>query len=372
MNSVKILHLADAHIGAAQSFLGAGADARRYEALMTFERIINTASEQGVQLIAAAGDIFDSNKVSEKFIAPIFEKIASVPKIKVVFAAGNHDPLTADSPFETRKLPENLYVLGTADDCITFDDIRLRVYGRSFESVYAAGEERLSITPPDDDYINLMVLHGELRSDMGSDYNSVTPGFIESSGMDYIALGHIHKHTEIRRLGKTFYAYPGCPEGMGFDELGEKGVYIGEISKGGNSLEFLPTARRMCLYEKIDITGCETNAAAAEKVLAALREKYGEKYAENLCKIELIGTANIIPAEVLSRLGSLYYAKLRDKTEPPINYEELSHEISLKGLFVKNMLSRLNAADGEEKDNLKEALKLGLKAFDGEVSCDEN
>ena len=27
---------------------------------------------------------------------------------------------------------------------------------------------------------------------------------------------------------------------------------------------------------------------------------------------------------------------------------------------------------GEEKENLKEALKLGLKAFDGEVSCDEN
>ena len=36
------------------------------------------------------------------------------------------------------------------------------------------------------------------------------------------------------------------------------------------------------------------------------------------------------------------------------------------------MLSRLNAAEKEEKENLKEALKLGLKAFDGEVSCDEN
>ena len=32
----------------------------------------------------------------------------------------------------------------------------------------------------------------------------------------------------------------------------------------------------------------------------------------------------------------------------------------------------IDAADGEEKENLKEALKLGLKAFDGEVSCDEN
>ena len=221
MNSVKILHLADIHIGAAQSFLGAGANMRRYETLMTFERIIDTAREQNVQVIAAAGDIFDSNNVPEELIAPVFAKITAVPDIKVVFAAGNHDPLTAESPFKTRKLPQNLYVLGVTDDCITFDDIKLRVYGRSFESVYMAGEERFSLAPPDDDYINLMVLHGDMRGDMGSAYNSVTPRFIESSGMDYIALGHIHKRTEIQRLGKTFFAYSGCPEGMGFDELGE-------------------------------------------------------------------------------------------------------------------------------------------------------
>lgn len=372
MNSVKILHLADIHIGAAQSFLGAGANMRRYETLMTFERIIDTAREQNVRVIAAAGDIFDSNNVPEEFIAPVFAKIATVPDIKVVFAAGNHDPLTAESPFKTRRLPQNLYVLGVTDDCITFDDIKLRVYGRSFESVYMAGEERFSLTPPDDDYINLMVLHGDMRGDMGSAYNSVTPRFIESSGMDYIALGHIHKRTEIQRLGKTFFAYSGCPEGMGFDELGEKGVYMGEISKGNCRLEFLPTARRMCIYEKIDVTGSETNAAAAEKILAVLKEKYGENYAENLFKIELTGIADVNTAEIQGRLGALYFVKLRDKTEPPVNYDELSREISLKGLFVKNMLSRLNAAEKEEKENLKEALKLGLKAFDGEVSCDEN
>ena len=108
MNSVKILHLADIHIGAAQSFLGAGANMRRYETLMTFERIIDTAREQNVQVIAAAGDIFDSNNVPEELIAPVFAKITAVPDIKVVFAAGNHDPLTAESPFKTRKLPQNL------------------------------------------------------------------------------------------------------------------------------------------------------------------------------------------------------------------------------------------------------------------------
>ena len=36
--------------------------------LLTFERIIDTAREQNVQVIAAAGDIFDSNNVPEELI----------------------------------------------------------------------------------------------------------------------------------------------------------------------------------------------------------------------------------------------------------------------------------------------------------------
>ena len=42
--------------------------------------------------------------------------------------------------------------------------------------------------------------------------------------MDYIALGHIHKFSGIKRIGNTYYAYSGCPEGRGFDEEGDKGI----------------------------------------------------------------------------------------------------------------------------------------------------
>ena len=42
MNSVKILHCADIHIGAAESFLKTNADSRRIETLLTFENIANT------------------------------------------------------------------------------------------------------------------------------------------------------------------------------------------------------------------------------------------------------------------------------------------------------------------------------------------
>ncbi len=377
MNTVKILHCADIHIGAAESFLGAAAGNRRYETLLTFERIIDTAVAEGVRIIAAAGDIFDSNAVEEGLANAVFEKIASVPEIKVVFSAGNHDPLSAQSPFKNRKLPTNLYVLGAKDDCVVFDDLKTRVYGRSFEDVYLKGEERFSITPPEDGYVKLMVLHGELKSDLNSNYNSVTAGFIRQSGMDYIALGHIHKRTEPQKIGDTYYAYCGCPEGQGFDETDEKGVYIGEIGRGLCELSFVTMSKRRHICEKIDITGLSSSAEISAAVVALLREKYGDGFCENLYKIELTGSIkedfNLNLTEILSRVSEkVYFAKIKDKTELLIDTERLATEISLKGLFVKNMLEKINNAPKEEREGLENALKLGLRAFGAEVAYNED
>ena len=377
MNTVKILHCADIHIGAAESFLGAAAGNRRYETLLTFERIIDTAAAEGVRIIAAAGDIFDSNAVEEGLANAVFEKIASVPEIKVVFSAGNHDPLSAQSPFKNRKLPKNLYVLGAKDDCVVFDDLKTRVYGRSFDDVYLKGEEHFSITPPEDGYVKLMVLHGELRSDLNSNYNSVTAGFIRQSGMDYIALGHIHKRTEPQKIGDTYYAYCGCPEGQGFDETDEKGVYIGEIGKGFCELNFIPMSKRRHICEKVDITGINSSAEISGAVTAQLKEKYGDGFGENLYKIELTGSIkedfDLNLPEILSRVSErVYYAKIKDKTELLLDNEKLANEISLKGLFVKNMLEKINNAPESERAELENALKLGLRAFGAEVAYDED
>ena len=100
MNSVKILHCADVHIGASESFLGHGASARRFETLLTFERIIAAAKESGAEIILIAGDLFDSNTIEQTFFDRVFSAIAAVPEIRVVVACGNHDPLNADSPFK--------------------------------------------------------------------------------------------------------------------------------------------------------------------------------------------------------------------------------------------------------------------------------
>ncbi len=376
MDSVKILHCADIHIGASEQGLGAGYEARRFDALITFEKIIELAQENGVQIFLIAGDLFHSNNIEPTFFEKVFDAIALASDIKFVFSAGNHDPINSESPFVKYKLPDNLFVLESKDSFFDFPKLNTRVYGKSFKEVYLKGEKEFSIKP-NENYINIMCIHGELKSDLGSNYNSITSSFIENSGMDYIALGHVHKKTEIGKIGKSYCAYSGCPEGQGFDELGEKGVYIGDVGKDICNLEFIPTAKRMHICESVDITALQSNAEIAEKILDTLKEKFGDTYAENLYKIILTGQTDevveVSTAEILSRISdNLYFIKINDRSETAFDYSAIANEKSLKGIFVKKMLARLDAATESEKPLIKSALNLGLKAFNSEVSFDEN
>lgn len=375
MNSVKILHCADVHIGAAESSLGTLAESRRAETLITFEKIIKIAKAECVDVLLIAGDLFNSNNTPKSYVDWVFDCFALIPDTKIVYAAGNHDPLNADSPFKKHTLPSNVFVLDTKDCFVEFADLNTRVYGKSFKEVYMKGTEHFSLSP-EDSFINLMCIHGELRSDLGSDYNSITSDFIKTSGMDYIALGHVHKRSEIGKIGNSYVSYCGCPEGQGFDELGEKGVYLGDVSKGICNLQFVPTAKRMHITENIDISDLTSSNEIADKVTEVIKEKYTNSFADNLYKIILTGqisegTLLSLP-EITARLNeTLYFAKLRDKTEFKIDYEALSQENTLKGIFVKNMLKRIENAQDDQKQQLKDALNIGLKAFSGEVSYDE-
>ena len=377
MGKVKILHCADLHIGAAESFLGEKAESRRFETLITFEKIVDLAISEDVKTVAIAGDLFDSNTIENSFFDSVINKIASAKGIKFIFAAGNHDPLDSRSCFTKSGLPENLYILDKKDSCFIFDDIGLCVYGRSFETAFLKGEERFGIKLQNSDYVNLMVQHGELKSDLTSRYNAITRSFIETSGMDYIALGHIHKRTEIGKIGETYFAYCGCPEGQGFDETDQKGVYLGEIGDGQCNLEFIPVAKRQHIVEDIDISGLDSSTEICEKILSALKEKYSDSFGENLYKIRLCGQLDaekdIAVGEILSRISDkVYFIKIKDCTEPSYDLNMLSKEASLKGIFVKKMCERMEKADEQEKEMLKKALNIGLKAFTREVGYVED
>lgn len=376
MNSIKILHCADVHLGFYENSIGVAAESRAAETLITFEKIISTAKENHVDFLLISGDLFNSNNVEKKFTDAVFENFAKIPEINVIFAAGNHDPLNGDSPFKKYTLPKNVYVLDTKDCCIEFNDLNARIYGRSFKEVYLQGEPSFSIEP-DGNFINIMCLHGEVKSDLQSDYNSITNNFIATSDMDYIALGHVHKRSKVEKINGTYFAYCGCPEGQGFDELGEKGVYLGTVSKGDCQLEFLPLAKRMHICESVDVSECLNSGDVYSKITDVIEQKYSNGSSENLYKIVLTGyveeTADFSIPEITSRLlENLYFAKVKDKSEIKIDFNVIAKEPTLKGIFVKNMLNKIENAPEQEKENLKSALNLGIKAFNSEVTYYED
>lgn len=373
MHSVRILHTADWHLGKENTYLGAFSGERKYEVLAAAKRAIALCEEENVDIMLVAGDIFDNNRIEDKMVDEIIEAFGQLTRTKVVIALGNHDPLTADSPFKNRRLSANTFVLPENDYVLDFDSIGCRVYGSSFGSVYKTGSERFFITPPADDKINLMVLHGETRADLSSPYRSITKTFIEESNMDYIALGHNHKRSEIVKLGSTRFAYCGCIEGQGYDEDGEKGVYLGDVSKMSADLKFVPIAKRTHHHIDVDISGEEQVAEIIKKAI----NKASACPRNDLFRITLKGNiepqANLNLDDISARLSpEVYNLRLKDRTGIKVDLELLAKENSLKGKFAKEMLKRISEADESQKQIYLNALRIGLKSFEGQVNYGED
>jgi DNA repair exonuclease SbcCD nuclease subunit len=214
-----------------------------------------------------------------------------------------------------------------------------------------------------------MVLHGELSAQGGvTPYGPVTAVDIAQSGLDYVALGHIHKACLPQKAGNCFYAYSGCPQGQGFDETGEKGVLVGTVEKGNVNLSLVPTAKRRYEIVKVDVGGASTCAQAAQKVRCAA----GDLLSQHLVRAVLCGEVpawvTLTPSLIEKELDDAFYIELEDKTTLAKDFESLAREQSLQGLFVAKLLRKIEEAgdDANARRTAELALRMGLAAMAGE------
>jgi DNA repair exonuclease SbcCD nuclease subunit len=215
-----------------ESLPAEAAEARREGQRQLLYKIAGLAEETGAKAILLAGDVFDSDAVSQK-TQEAFQKAFGSIGIPVFVAPGNHDPYTPSSVWARVALPENVHVFKTeVFECVELDGIR--IWGAGFESIFASGLLGGFSAPSEPDGYDVMVLHGDLCSGI-SDYNAVSRSQIAKSGMDYIALGHIHSRTTIQTEGKTAFAYCGWPPRPRYDELGKMGVYLVALTDSGVS-----------------------------------------------------------------------------------------------------------------------------------------
>ncbi len=258
MSELKILHTADLHLDSPFEGLPAGKAAlRRGEQRELLARLSELVRTEGVQLVLLAGDLLDSDNTYYETGEELVRCLSGIG-VPVFIAPGNHDFYTPRSPWARLKLPANVRIFTKSEiTCVELPQLDLRVFGAAFCEKRSGPLLRGFSAEKKPGMRNLLVLHGEVGV-KDSAYNPITEEELAQSGMDYAALGHIHKASGLRRAGRTWYSWPGCPEGRGFDETGEKTVNLVTLSgDGACRLETRGIALRR--YEKltVDVTGAD-------------------------------------------------------------------------------------------------------------------
>lgn len=316
MNKIKILHTADVHLTQSSGSDGSS----------VFARIIELAKQHNVDILLIAGDLFDKvmENLSEKsFVVAMFEQI---PNISVFIAAGNHDYLSC---YNGVTLPSNVHLFSNKAEKVECKGVL--VHGISLDSSVTDTSLINDFKADKSDNVNILLMHGDLAH--SSRYNPITEAQIAATGFDYVALGHQHQYGGVKKAGCVYYAYAGVPQSRGFDEIGDKGVLIGEVGKGFADLQFVKTSIRNYEIIEVDISG----AKGYNDILPVIRAKACEP--SNAYRVNLVGCFesefDLNVSYLESALSEYYMMQIIDNTKRRIDLEEIANDYTLKGIFAQ-------------------------------------
>lgn len=407
------------------SFVSAGGNdisrqGRTDKELSAFNKIIELCHDEEIEILLIAGDLFDKIHIDNSIIGTVISSLENLRNVKVFIAPGNHDPYSVDSPYNLFNWPENVYVFRGNLSPVILEDMGVVVWGGGFTTNYTSDLWRISVESEDrtdysslNEMINICVLHGDLSSGSvyASDsvsvhtavsasestcesvsestskpastistesakdkflYNPIPSEFIENCGFDYVALGHIHKRSEINKLKNTRYAYSGAPVSGGFNERGDLGVYMGEIGKGFNNISFVPVKSVRYMVEALYPEEIKSNRQISDFILTEIRKLHPQNYRDDVFRIILKGeveTDFLMDEKAVENIlsGEMNSPQIINQIKKPVNIDEILSEDSLMGIFAGKVLE----GTPPEGIDVNRVLRWGLKAFEGEIVFDE-
>ena len=358
MSDLKILHAADLHLDSPFEGLGsAKAALRRSEQRDLLFRLAQLAQNEAVDIVLLSGDLLDSDSTFAETGETLSKTLGSIDA-PVFIAPGNHDFYSARSPYARLRFPENVHIFKSAEpECVELSDKGTRVWGAAFTDKYSAPLLRGFSVQKSAGIRDIMCIHGEVAAD--SRYNAITEADIAGSNLDYLALGHIHKASGLKKAGGTYYAWPGCPEGRGFDETGDKFVYI--VTLGGDcAVRPVSIAKRKYAVLPVELKSDDFAADIAEALPAGSQN--------DIYRIILRGETDVTPQpeKLEEALADKCFAvQVRDETRIKRDIWDGAGDDNLRGLFLKRLKKQFDAAKtDEEKEKITQAVRWGLAAID--------
>ncbi|WP_314964686.1 metallophosphoesterase family protein [Oribacterium sinus] len=403
---VKLIHTADLHLDSAfrSRFTKEEAENRRQKQLMAWKELLSFAVEKKVQGILIAGDLFDSPVVSHGTMDFFLSTIAEHPEISFFYLRGNHD--TENTFRYQENLPKNLFLFSDKGKKYRLND-RLLLAGVEYgtkdisfgenegatqgagqaaeqgvgqETVHGAealskneteSEEESKFLKLKEEDCNILLLHGALyqgtpKGDSFQGEEGIFLKNLEKLPLSYIALGHIHKGGEGKLNNGALWAYPGCLQGRGFDEEGERGFLYLKVEEEKKEIhkEFIPIKQGEFRILEIELLEDEGTLACLKKIEDEM-EKAGISKEDSL-RIILKGKKGLEQERNLRYLqlqlqDSVFFLEIQDESELSWNREEAMKEKSLKGEFLRV----LAAADNLSKEEQEEIIALGMGLLQG-------
>ncbi len=234
---VKFIHTADWQLG--MGFAGRSRpDELRGERLSALARVLDVARREHAAFILAAGDCFESNRVSKTLLYEAKEVLRSAP-CPVYILPGNHDPLSQDSIYTVRdewqRLPPAVSVFK--------DQQPVTVAGATLYPCPCTA--RVSAKDPTawiparqpGDGVRVGIAHGswQVLPELPADDYPIPPEAATERDLDYLALGHWHSTFPQPggAAGRTFYS--GTHEQASFGERDSGNVLLVEIGGPGQA-----------------------------------------------------------------------------------------------------------------------------------------
>lgn len=351
---MKLIHCADVHLDSPmQTHMTAQqASVRNTEVLQSFVRLTEFAQENAVRAVLIAGDLFDGARVRARTVDALLAAIRRTPEVDYLYLPGNHDE--AANAFCDCALPENLRLFGKTWSTVEYDGVAVSGAQLGSDAAFYAA------LPHTDGAVNLVMLHGQIGTACGED--AINLNLLKNRGIDYLALGHIHAYQTGPLDGGGSYCYPGCLEGRGFDECGEKGFVLLTVEDGKIAHEFVPFSARQLHRVAVDITGLSQNAQIAQRMKEQSLGLSPEDMVEFLLTGQSSPTADIsAPYLQQTMQGSFFFVKVKDESRMALDADAYRNDVSLKGEFIRQVLS----SELDEADKAA-VIRAGLQALSGE------
>lgn len=361
---MNFVHIADIHLDS--HFVNLSdkenmGELRRMEQRKAFKKIIDFIKDNEIECFFIAGDLYENQYIKQSTIEYINNLFKTIPNTKIFITPGNHDPYIKDSYYNKFLWNENVKIFSSKVEKIETKDAD--IYGFGFDDFYYEGNIKDKLIVENKNKINILVMHAALNGANTKEkvYNPISQKELENMDFDFIALGHIHKRNYENGTKNQKIVYPGSTTSLGFDELGEHGMIVGNIDKNGLELQFVPVDESQFVEMEIDVTSIISKEELIEKI--------NETKINNnqFAKIILTGKRNfeINPYELYKLNLNEKIIKVKDKTKINYDIEKLANQNTLKGLFCSEMLEKIkNETDEPKKRIIENAIEVGLEALE--------